>query len=103
MMTRPRAVVLTNIPAPYRLPFFEALSERCDLTVLFDDISERNRQWQYANERLRFPHKFLRGVSIPYPRRYNFNDWRFLQLRYDIIQKLYGLRPHVVISAEMGA
>jgi glycosyltransferase involved in cell wall biosynthesis len=102
-LPRRRATLLTNMPAPYRLPFFKELGERCDCVILFDDISEQNRQWQVANADLCFPHRFLRGVSIPYPRRYNLADWRSLQLRYDIVLQLFKLRPDIVVSAEMGA
>lgn len=33
---RPRVLFISNIPAPYRVDFFDALGERYDLTVLFE-------------------------------------------------------------------
>lgn len=46
MRQRPRTLLLTNIAAPYRLPLFEALAQRLDLTVFFCQSSELGRRWQ---------------------------------------------------------
>ncbi len=100
--SRIRAALLTNIPAPYRLPFFEELSNLCDLTVLFDALSEPNRQWALTDSGFRFPYQILSGLAIPFVRRRNVTERRFLQLRFDIILRLIRLSPDVVISAEMG-
>jgi len=43
---RPRVLLLTNIPAPYRLPVFEALAEQVDLTVLFCEGQDPTRPWK---------------------------------------------------------
>jgi glycosyltransferase involved in cell wall biosynthesis len=97
-----RVALLTNIPAPYRLGFFHELNELCDLTVIFDSVSEANRRWPLRAEELRFPYRYLRGLSIPYTRKRNVSDQRFLQLRYDILFQLFRLRPEIIVSAEMG-
>ena len=101
LTSRPRVVLLTNIPAPYRIPFLEELNRLCDLTVLFDALSEPDRQWIWKDRDFRFPYRFLKGFFIPYVRRrHNIVDQRFTHLRYDIIPRLFGLRPDVVVSAE---
>ncbi len=99
---RLRVALLTNIPTPYRIPFFEELNNICDLTVLFDGLSEPNRQWVWNDSDFRFPCQFLKGFLIPYTRHRNVNDRRFLQFRYNIVPYLFRLRPDVVVSAEMG-
>jgi glycosyltransferase involved in cell wall biosynthesis len=97
-----RVALLTNIPAPYRLPFFTELSDLCELTVLFDALSEPNRRWVWNGSDCRFTFKLLNGISIPYIRRRNVNERRFLQLSYNIIPQLFLMKPHVVVSAETG-
>ncbi len=42
----PRVLVLTNLPAPYRLPVFEVLGQQVDLTVAFCEADDPQRQWQ---------------------------------------------------------
>jgi glycosyltransferase involved in cell wall biosynthesis len=59
-----RVTLLTEIPAPYRIPLFNALAERVDLTVFF--LRERNPDRPYAlhADELRFRHRVLPGVDI---------------------------------------
>ena len=45
-MSRPKVVLLTNSPAPYRLPVFAALAEWVDLTVLYCQPNPSDRLWQ---------------------------------------------------------
>jgi glycosyltransferase involved in cell wall biosynthesis len=100
--SRVRVAVLTNIPTPYRLSFFNELANFCDLRVLFDNLSEPNRHWVLNRSDFRFSYKILKGLMIPYLRHSGFRERRFLQLGYAIIPQLVRLRPDVVISAEMG-
>ncbi|MCP4422730.1 MAG: glycosyltransferase family 4 protein [Chloroflexi bacterium] len=41
-----KVLILTNIPAPYRLPVFEALTQRVNLSVYFCQTPSSARQWQ---------------------------------------------------------
>jgi len=48
-----KVLYLTNVPAPYRVRFFNELSKHCELTVLYECKSslERNENWVgYAND-----------------------------------------------------
>lgn len=45
-----RALVVTNIPAPYRIELFGHLAARVDLHVVFRHERESNRQWAVARE-----------------------------------------------------
>lgn len=49
---RIKAVFLTNIPAPYRVEFFNMLAKEIDLTVLFELPSALNRaaSWKYVGK-----------------------------------------------------
>ncbi len=42
-----RVLFITNIPSPYRVNFFDALSQRCNLTVLYEraSASDRDNRW----------------------------------------------------------
>jgi len=59
-----RVALLTEIPAPYRIPLFNALADRVDLRVLF--LRERNPERPYAlhAEEIRFAHDVLPGVDV---------------------------------------
>ena len=42
-----KVLFLTNVPSPYRVDFFNALGELCELTVLFETktAKSRNEAW----------------------------------------------------------
>lgn len=46
-----KVLFMTNIPAPYRVTFFNLLAKRCDLTVLFEERNNsiRNEEWYKDN------------------------------------------------------
>jgi glycosyltransferase involved in cell wall biosynthesis len=99
-----RVALLTNIPAPYRLAFFQQLAARCDLRVIFDGKSEPNRNWSVPED-LGFPHAYMAGFVMPLKRRRRDggpDDERYLQIRWGILPELIKFRPEVVISIEFG-
>jgi len=99
-----RVAILTNIPAPYRLPVFRLLSRQYDLEVVFDAPSEPNRSWTVSRD-LGFPHCYVKGFTIPYRRKRSdlqLEDERYLQVRYGIVPALHRIRPRVVVSLELG-
>lgn len=59
-----RVVLLTEIPAPYRIPLFNALAERADLRVVF--LRERNpeRPFDLHRDELRFSWEVLPGRDV---------------------------------------
>lgn len=59
-----RVALLTEIPAPYRIPLFNALAERVDLRVLF--LRERNpdRPFDLHRDELRFEWAVLPGADL---------------------------------------
>jgi len=42
-----RVLFLSNVPAPYRVDFFNELGKTCDLTILFErySASDRHQDW----------------------------------------------------------
>ncbi|WP_158217614.1 glycosyltransferase family 4 protein [Lottiidibacillus patelloidae] len=60
-----RVLFLVNIPAPYRVDFFNELGKLCDLTVLFEsgESIEREQSW-LSNNFINFKAIFLKGIKI---------------------------------------
>ena len=90
---RPRVALLYEIPAPYRLPFFERLAreEAFDLEVLFQNRHQVDREWD-LQDTLPFPHRFLPVRQIVFRGKdfftYLINPgiWRvFREGRYDVV------------------
>ena len=60
-----RILILTNIPSPYRVAFFNELGKDCSLTVAFEGnyATDRNKNWQAENTK--------NFIASP------LNGWRF--------------------------
>jgi glycosyltransferase involved in cell wall biosynthesis len=60
-----KVLYLTNIPAPYRIDFFNELGKYCDLTVLLERKTSNDRLslWHGRNY-VNFKPIFLKGISI---------------------------------------
>lgn len=91
-LARPtRVAIVTNIPAPYRLPVYEALA--CEpgvaLHVIFCSGREPDRDWDLATPR--FEHQFLqqRFVTVA---------GRFVHANLDVWPALQAARPDVVVT-----
>lgn len=52
---KPRVLFISNIPAPYRVDFFDALGERYDLTVLFEARRATGIRFNWNDDA---PHRF---------------------------------------------
>lgn len=59
-----RLALLTEIPAPYRIPLFNALAERVDLRVLFLRERHPERRYDLHRDELRFEWEVLPGASF---------------------------------------
>ena len=59
-----RVVLLTEIPAPYRIPLFNALAERVDLRVLFLRKRHEGHLYDLHPEEMNFDWRVLPGVEI---------------------------------------
>lgn len=66
---RDRLVVLTNIPTPYRISFFDVLADvvearGCALRVLYCAEQEPNRKWKIDRSSIRHSHRMLPGLHL---------------------------------------
>jgi glycosyltransferase involved in cell wall biosynthesis len=83
-----KLVLLTEIPAPYRVPLFAALAERVDLLVLFLAAIDPRRPYYDAGE-LPFPNRVLRGHELR-------RGGRWVVANRGVIAELRRFRPDAV-------
>jgi glycosyltransferase involved in cell wall biosynthesis len=64
--TRPRVLVISEIPTPYRLPLYRQIAERgeLELEIVFCAESQPDRPWSIDDELGSVPHRILRGFPI---------------------------------------
>lgn len=88
-----KVVVVTNIPAPYRIPVFDILRKKLDekLTVVYCAKSEPNRNWKIRH--LGFQHVFLKENMIP--KKDGFN---YVHNNIEILKHLKSIDPDIVIT-----
>ena len=85
-----RLALFTEIPAPYRIPLFNALSQRVDLRVLF--LAERDPRrgfYEPHRDEWRFDGRVLRGPQLQ-------RGARWLLLNRGVIRELRRFRPDAV-------
>ncbi len=60
-----KVLFLTNVPAPYRVDFFNELGKLCDLTVIFEKKTSTERDDSWSNYKFNtFKGIFLKGISL---------------------------------------
>lgn len=81
-----KILIITNIPSPYRVDFFNELGKQCDLTVLFEKPAskERDKRWS-AEEYKYFKGIILKGVSTATDKALCFNVIKYINKDYDHI------------------
>jgi glycosyltransferase involved in cell wall biosynthesis len=85
-----RVALLTEIPAPYRIPLFNALAERAELRVLFlAEADPRRPFYEPHREEWRFAHRVLRGAALR-------RGSRWLVLSRGVLRELRRFAPDAV-------
>lgn len=74
---RQRVAIVTNIPAPYRIPLFNGIAARMEAAegkarVLFLSEADDRRPWMAPDEERRFEFEILRSVRLPLGERGTF-------------------------------
>ncbi|KHF38262.1 glycosyltransferase family 4 protein [Halalkalibacter okhensis] len=60
-----RVLWVTNIPSPYRVEFFNKLGKKCEVTVLFERNSAKDREAKWISSKFKnFNAVFLKSISI---------------------------------------
>ena len=85
-----RLALLTEIPAPYRIPLFNALAERLDFLALFLARRDPRRPYyEQHEEEWRFDRRFLAGGELR-------RDGRWVVLSRGVGRGLRSFRPDAV-------
>lgn len=86
-----RVCLVTNIPAPYRVPVLNALAETpgLDLRVMYCAPSEPDRQWDLPA--LTHPHQMLPGRVL-------VRSGRYIHFNPSVWSALRQMAPHVVVT-----
>lgn len=90
-------VVLTNIPTPYRVTFYNTLYKVLDqqsimLHVLFCAETEPNRHWEISKDEFRFPFTIMKGVVLPLKSFYP-------HLNLGVVSTIRKLKPNWLLVA----
>ena len=97
-------VVATNFIAPHTLSGWFALDRRVEkLTILLSTQMEANRPWPAEWGDLDVRIQRTTTLKRSWGHRLGFRDASFMHFPWDTIFQLRKLKPHVVISAELGA
>jgi glycosyltransferase involved in cell wall biosynthesis len=86
-----RIAMVTNIPAPYRVPVYDRIAEMCsgEFRVIYMAKLETNRRWEVPP--LRHDHVFLRGFAVT-------RKDREIHFRWGINHQLTAFRPDVILT-----
>lgn len=84
-----KVLFITNVPAPYRVDFFNELGKSVDLTVVFerDNAKSRNKDWVSSNF-INFKYTFLKGFKYGDDGVISFKIKKHLKQGFDIV--LFG-------------
>jgi glycosyltransferase involved in cell wall biosynthesis len=90
-----RVAVVTNIPAHYRIPLFNAVAQRlsranAEFRVLFLARSSQSRAWMRSGEP-EFDHEFVRAVELPIRE-------NGLLVPIDLRKRLDRFQPSIVVA-----
>ncbi|QFJ56298.1 glycosyltransferase family 4 protein [Pseudobutyrivibrio xylanivorans] len=81
-----KVLYITNIEVPYRVKFFNSLSERTDLTVLYERNNSANRNSEWAKSvNASYKKHFLEGLKISNENSFSFKIFKYLNGNYDDI------------------
>jgi len=96
-----KVTLITNIPAPYRIPIMNRVAERFGgaFCVYYCASKEPNRMWKL--QELKHPHYFLKQRMIRFKGRYihiNFDVWKYLSLFKPDVVVTGGFNPTMLLG-----
>jgi glycosyltransferase involved in cell wall biosynthesis len=100
-----KAVIVSNMLAPYRVSFYNAIASRINAQVVLDTLSEFNRKWEVIPEDLQFGIIVQNCRSFVYRRQRDdvgYEEKRQFQFSEQTYAKLSELLPDVIVTIEYG-
>ena len=94
-----RVAIITNIPAPYRVDFFDYLKKHYtdyQFTIIYSSKNEDNRKWDIEQEKMENS-VFLESKTIKIKKRY---DNYYLHIPGGVSKVLDKIKPDVVVGSE---
>lgn len=94
-----RVVIITNIPAPYRVDFFDYLQKNYkdfEFTIIYSSRNEDNRKWDIDQEKMKNS-VFLDSKTLKIKKRY---DNYYLHIPVGVCKVLNKIKPDVVVGSE---
>lgn len=94
-----RVAIITNIPAPYRVDFFDYLQKNYDeyeFTIIYSSKNEDNRKWDVDQEKMNRS-VFLESKTLKLKKRF---DNYYLHVPVGVAKILEKIKPDVVVGSE---
>ena len=94
-----RVAIITNIPAPYRVDFFDFLQKnykKYQFVIIYSSKNEDNRKWDIDQEKLQNS-VFLESKTIKIKKSY---DNYYLHIPTGVAKELEKIKPDVVVGSE---
>ena len=82
-----KVLFILNIPSPYRVRFLDLLSEKCDLTVIYDrhTAADRDNDWYVKSEK-KYKEMYLKGINYSNDAAVTIGISKYLKKgKYDVI------------------
>lgn len=91
-----KALILTNMIAPYRVPLFNTIFDRenIDLKVIALVEKEKNRKWNFLKEKIKFNYEILTGLHLFF---WGAKRETPVHLNKNVISTIKKYNPDVVI------
>lgn len=81
-----KILFITNVPAPYTVNFFELLSKKVELTVIYERRTASNREAEWFNQySTNYKEIFLHGLSYGPEASFSLEILIHLKRKYDLI------------------
>ena len=91
--------IITNIPAPYRVDFFDYLQKnytQYQFTIIYSSKNEDNRKWEIDQNKM-CNSIFLESKTIKIKKRF---DNYYLHIPMGVSKVLNKVKPDVVVGSE---
>lgn len=94
-----RVAVVTNVPAPYRIPLFNAMARRLaavgsELRVFFQGLRSGSRPWIGSGGAMDFEYVVIRSVELP-------TGFRRPRLSIGLLRRLVAFAPTIVLCGSL--
>ena len=94
-----RVAIITNIPAPYRVDFFDYLRKNYTdykFVIIYSSKNEDNRKWDIDQEKMENS-VFLESKTLKIKKRF---DTKYIHFPVGVSKALENIKPDVVVGSE---